>query len=147
MWPDAVRAKQTDVVVVGAGAAGMAVARVLIEAGLDVTVVEADGRIGRDVSAVSIVPRGGEWDDLADMVIGPWSMGKAFDRFSTADWWNGEDGEDGGDGYCREGYGALWAHSARGNTGEALDPGDEDILGRAQLRKPVGERVWFAGEA
>ena len=193
LWPRLARASQPDVVVVGAGAAGMAAARTLIEAGFDVTVIEADtriggrvhtdtsifgipydvgahwlhvghlnpfvrygqengfdvyeapgdealyvgnreatdegyaayekalsaayraisraGREGRDVSAASVVPDGGEWSDLVQMVIGPWSMGKDFDDFSTADWWSGEDGAD---WYCREGYGTLWAHSARG---------------------------------
>lgn len=193
MWPSVARSALPDVVIVGAGAAGMAAARVLIEAGLDVTIIEADkriggrvhtdlsffgvpydigahwlhvghlnpfvrygqehgfkiyeapdettlyvgdreatareyaayrdalsatyraisraGRAGRDVSAASVAPKDGKWSDLAAMVIGPWDMGKDFDRFSAADWWSGEAGKD---WYCREGYGALWAHSARG---------------------------------
>ena len=69
------------------------------------------GREGRDVSAASVVPDGGDWDSLVEMVVGPWSMGKDFEHFSAADWWSGEDGAD---WYCREGYGTLWAHSARG---------------------------------
>ena len=193
IFPRVARSAEPDVVVIGAGAAGMAAARHLIEEGLSVTVAEADkriggrvhtntsifgapydigahwlsierlnpfvtyaqengfdvykapddeilyvgereatdqeyaayesaydrarraiaraGRNGYDVSAASVVPKGGEWDDLAHMLIGPWEMGKDFDRFSTADWWSGEGGTD---WYCREGYGALWAHSARG---------------------------------
>jgi monoamine oxidase len=201
LWPRPARSALPDVVVVGAGAAGMAAARVLIEAGLEVTVVEADkriggrvhtdlsifgvpydigahwlhvghlnpfvrygrehgfavyeapqetalyvgdrkataeeyaayrdtlratyraissaGREGRDVSAASVAPRLGGWSDLAAMVIGPWDMGKDLDRFSAADWWSGEDGQD---WYCREGYGALWAHSARGIPVELATP-------------------------
>ncbi len=193
IWPWAARSAEPDVVVVGAGAAGMAAARTLIEAGVDVAIIEADariggrvhtnrsifgvpydigahwlhaghlnpfvqygrdngfdvyqapdeetlylgdreasnkevaayrtalraayraisraGRAGQDVSAASVVPAGGEWSDLAHLIIGPWDMGKDFDHFSTADWWNGEDGKD---WFCREGYGALWSHSARG---------------------------------
>jgi monoamine oxidase len=191
--PRPARSARPDVVVVGAGAAGMAAARVLTGAGLEVTVVEADTRIGgrvhtdltifgvpydigahwlhvghrnpfvrygrahgftvyeapddttlyvgereataeeyaayrgalratyraiaraaregRDVSAASVAPRDGEWRDLAAMVIGPWDMGKDLEHFSTADWASGADGAD---WYCREGYGALWAHAARG---------------------------------
>jgi phytoene dehydrogenase-like protein len=37
---------QTDVLIVGAGAAGLSAARVLTQAGLHVTVLEARGRIG-----------------------------------------------------------------------------------------------------
>ena len=193
LWPRVARSAQSDVVVIGAGAAGMAAARVLIDGGLDVTVIEADSRIGgrvhtdqsmfgvpydmgahwlhvgaqnpfvsygrengfdvyeatdnevlyvgdreatdeeydaydsalnaaydaiadagsngRDISAAAVASEEGEWSSLAQMVIGPWSMGKNLDQFSTADWWSGEDGAD---WYCREGFGALWAHSARG---------------------------------
>ncbi len=200
-WPRLSSASEPDVVVIGAGAAGMAAARALIEKGLDVTVLEAGNRIGgrvytdtsifgvpydmgahwlhigrlnpfvdygrehgfdiyeapdeetlyvgdreateqeyaayndalssayqaisragrrgEDVSAASVVPSGGEWDDLAHMVIGPWDMGKDFPDFSAADWWNGEDGTD---WYCREGYGAVWAHSAKGIPVELETP-------------------------
>ncbi len=196
LWPRTARPAEPDVVVIGAGAAGMAAARKLLEAGLTVTVIEADrriggrlhtdleifgvpydtgahwlhigrlnpfvrygqengfdvyeapseeiiyvgrreateqdyadyqsaysatyqaiaraGRHGRDISAASAVSEsevGGPWSTLAHMAIGPWSMGKDFDDFSAADWWSGEDGTD---WYCREGYGTLWAHSARG---------------------------------
>lgn len=193
LWPRVARPTQPDVIVIGAGAAGMAAARTLIEAGLEVTVVEADkriggrvhtdtsifgvpydigahwlhighlnpfvrygqkngfdvyeapdeeslyvgdreatdgeyaeyegalnatyraiakaGRSGQDVSAASVAPQGGDWSSLAHMVIGPWSMGKNLDQFSTADWWSGEDGTD---WYCRQGYGTLWSHSAQG---------------------------------
>lgn len=199
--PGVACAADPDVVVIGAGAAGMAAARTLIERGLDVMVLEADkriggrvytdtsifgvpydmgahwlhirhlnpfvdyglnhgfdvyespdeetlyvgdreatdqeysayesavraahqaitraGRKGKDVSAASVAPSGGEWDDLAHMVIGPWSMGKDFTDFSTADWWSGEDGKD---WFCRQGYGALWAHSAQGIPVELETP-------------------------
>ena len=69
------------------------------------------GRRGRDVSPVSVVPDTGRWHDLVHFVIGPWEMAKDFDAFSCVDWWNSEDGRD---WFCREGYGALVAHRARG---------------------------------
>ena len=193
LLPRVAQSSEPDVVVIGAGAAGMAAARRLLASGLSVTVIEADrriggrvhtdleifgvpydtgahwlhigrlnpfvrygqdngfdvyeapseeilyvgrreateqdyadyrsaysaayqaiagaGRRGQDVIAASVVPKGGDWSTLAHMAIGPWSMGKDFDDFSAADWWSGEDGTD---WYCREGYGTLWAHSARG---------------------------------
>jgi len=60
-----------------------------------------------------------DWDPLAHMYIGPWSMGKDFKDFSCADWWSGESGKD---WFCREGYGALWAHSAQGIPVELSTP-------------------------
>ena len=72
--------------------------------------ISAAGRQNRDVSPASVVPDAGPWHDFVHFVIGPWEMGKDFDDFSCADWWSGEDGID---WYCREGYGALIAHSAR----------------------------------
>ena len=73
--------------------------------------ISTAGRRGRDVSPASVVPDGGRWHDLVHFAIGPWEMGKDFDAFSCADWWNSEDGAD---WFCREGYGAVVAHSARG---------------------------------
>ena len=70
----------------------------------------AAGRAGRDLSPASVVPDGGRWHDLVHFVIGPWEMGKDFDAFSCADWWNSEDGTD---WFCREGYGTLVAHRGR----------------------------------
>ena len=46
MFPRPARSAEPDVVVIGAGAAGMAAARQLMQAGLSVTVIEADKRIG-----------------------------------------------------------------------------------------------------
>ena len=68
------------------------------------------GRRGRDVSPASVVPDAGQWHDTAHLLVGPWEMAKDFDRFSCADWYSGEDGTD---WYCKEGFGALFAHSAR----------------------------------
>jgi len=68
------------------------------------------GEAGRDESVASVVPDVGEWNSLVELYYGPWSMGKNFEDFSTADWWSGEDGAD---WFCRQGFGALWAHSAR----------------------------------
>ena len=72
--------------------------------------IAAAGRRGRDISPAAVVPDAGRWHDLVHFTIGPWEMAKDFDAFSCVDWWNAEDGTD---SYCREGYGALVAHSAR----------------------------------
>ena len=72
--------------------------------------IAAAGRRGRDVSPASVVPDGGRWHDLVHFAVGPYEMAKDFDAFSCVDWWNSEDGTD---SYCKEGYGALVAHSAR----------------------------------
>lgn len=58
----------TDVVVVGAGAAGMTAARALVQAGADVTVVEARSRVGgrtwsETLANGHIAERGGEYFD------------------------------------------------------------------------------------
>lgn len=186
-------ASDPDVIIVGAGAAGVAAARELISRGLSVTLLEASSRIGgrvitdhktfgvpfdvgahwlhrashnpfvsygqqngftlypapdemslfvgdreatsaeyraygrayrkteaaitkagsrsKDVSAASVVPKLGDWQDTVRMAIGPWEMGKDLDHFSCVDWYSGEDGKD---WFCKEGYGGLWAHSAQG---------------------------------
>ncbi len=67
------------------------------------------GRSGQDVSPASIVKGGGEWHDTAHFTIGGWEMGKDYSDFSCVDWWNSEDGTD---WYCKQGYGAVLAHSA-----------------------------------
>ena len=72
--------------------------------------ISAAGRRGRDVSPASVVPDAGGWHDLVHFAIGPYEMAKDFDAFSCVDWWNSDDGRD---FYCKEGYGALVAHSAR----------------------------------
>lgn len=193
LWPQAALAAEPDVIVIGAGAAGIAAARTLLDKGLKVTVVEAADRIGgrvytetetfgvpydvgahwidyghknpllkfgkeqgftvyagtdeeivyvggqeatdaeyqayetaydaaneeilaaggagRDVSAASVVSDSGPWAKLVDFLIGAFDMAKDMDSFSAKDWYNSEDG---GDWYCKEGYGALWAAYARG---------------------------------
>lgn len=185
-------AADTDVVVIGAGAAGISTARQLRNKGLEVTVVEAAGRIGgrvhtdndvfgvpydmgahwlhyreanpfvdygedngfalyaapdddvlqvgnriatdsereafddavetayraisragsrgRDVAPSSVVPELGEWHPSAHLATGPYEMAKDFDHFSCADWYSAEGGTD---YFCREGFGTLFAHSAR----------------------------------
>ncbi len=186
-----VTSAEYDVVVVGAGAAGLAAARSLIEKGKNVMLVEASQRIGgrahtdlsifgvpydigahwlhngslnpynkyaksegfeiypvpenyrlfsrsneevdsdqlamlwKDVdklgSAIGKASKSGKdvppsmvtghvdgrWSNTAKFVLGPWSMGKDFDDFSTTDWWNSEDGTD---YFCSSGYGTLVAH-------------------------------------
>lgn len=185
-------AASTDVVVIGAGAAGLAAARDLAARGLGVTLIEASGRIGgraqtdtdifgvpydvgahwlhseeenpfaaygrangfdiyrasqeeelyignraasgaewdsyekamrkarramekagrkrQDVSPASVVPNLGDWAATVDMMNGAYEIAKDLSDFSCADWYTGGDGTD---YYCREGFGALLAHSGR----------------------------------
>ncbi len=71
--------------------------------------MERAGEAGRDVSPAQVIPDFGPWQDLVHLVIGPNRMGKDLDRFSCLDWYSGTEGTD---WFCREGYGALWAHGA-----------------------------------
>ncbi len=67
---------------------------------------------GRDVPPSSVTEHvNGRWSNTAKFVLGPWSMGKDFDDFSTTDWWNSEDGQD---NFCSSGYGTLVAHYGKG---------------------------------
>ncbi len=68
------------------------------------------GKRGRDVSPAGVVPDAGEWNATVHQSIGPYEIGKDFDRFSCQDWW---DSEDGADAYCREGFGTLLMHRVR----------------------------------
>lgn len=68
------------------------------------------GRQNRDVAPAKVVPNLGDWSLTTNLYVGAYEMAKDFDHFSCADWYTGEDGTD---WYCREGYGALFAHSAR----------------------------------
>ncbi|MBZ8118281.1 FAD-dependent oxidoreductase [Roseovarius sp. LXJ103] len=218
-------AAQTDVVVIGAGAAGIAAARDLRRAGLDVTVIEAGPRIGgrvvtdtttfgvpydvgahwlhtetanpfvaygrangfdvyrapddevlyvgdrpatdaeqaayssahaqanraieragaagQDVSPASVIPDLGEWEPTANVLIGGYEMAKDLSNFSCTDWYTGAGGDD---AYCREGFGTLFAHSARdvevnlgvaaravrfGGTGVEVETNEGTITARA----------------
>lgn len=185
-------AADTDVVVIGAGAAGVSAARELAKRGLTTQIIEADGRIGgrvftdtnifnapydvgahwlhnrranpfvdygiengfdlyaspdeavfyvgdrlateaeqasldvamdkalgkmlkagarrKDVAAADVVPDAGTWGPTVDFLNGAYEIGKDLDSFSVADWYTAEEGED---WFCREGFGALFAHSAR----------------------------------
>ncbi len=193
LWPKLAVSANPDVIVIGAGAAGIAAAKALMASGRSVTVIEAGKRIGgrvftetstfgvpfdvgalwlhnargnpfvgygqkngftvypapdeetlyvgdreadddgyiaydtayraairaissagaagRDVSAASVVSEEGDWSKLVHLAIGPYEMGKDLDSFSCKDWYNSNDGKD---WFCREGYGAIWAHSAQG---------------------------------
>ena len=67
---------------------------------------------GRDVPPSTVTEHvKGRWSNTAKFVLGPWSMGKDFDDFSTTDWWNSEDGTD---YLCSSGYGTLVAHYGNG---------------------------------
>ncbi|MEM9473053.1 MAG: NAD(P)/FAD-dependent oxidoreductase [Pseudomonadota bacterium] len=75
-----------------------------------VQAISKAGRQNRDVSPADVVPDLGDWNLTVNLHEGAYEMAKDFDRFSCADWYTGEDGTD---WYCREGFGALFAHSAR----------------------------------
>ena len=68
------------------------------------------GRRGQDVAASSVVSDAGEWNQTVSFFTGAYEMGKDPENFSCADWYSAEDGTD---WYCREGFGTLFAHSAR----------------------------------
>ena len=64
------------------------------------------GRANKDVAASEAVARlSGRWVNTAKLLLGPWSMAKDFESFSTLDWWNAED--TGTDYFCSSGFGAL----------------------------------------
>ncbi len=183
---------ETDVIVIGAGAAGLSGARALMAAGLSVQVIEADtqiggraktdtaifgvpydlgahwlhsaesndfaaygrlqgfdiypapeagvmyvgdrpatgaertafrkasdrarkaisqaGAAGRDVAAADVIAPSPEWGASVDWMLGAYEMGIDTDGLSCVDWYSVEGGAD---AYCRQGFGALLAHSAR----------------------------------
>jgi monoamine oxidase len=68
------------------------------------------GRQGKDIAPSDVVPDLGDWALTVNLYEGAYEIAKDFDHFSCADWYTAEDGTD---WYCREGFGALFAHSAR----------------------------------
>ena len=68
------------------------------------------GRKGRDIAPAEVVPDLGDWALTANFFVGAYEIAKDLDRFSCKDWYSAEEGTD---WYCREGFGALFAHSAR----------------------------------
>jgi len=56
------------------------------------------------------MPDLGKWHHTVHFAVGAYEGAKDFERFSCRDWYSGEDGTD---YYCREGFGALFVHSAR----------------------------------
>ncbi|MCP3970171.1 MAG: FAD-dependent oxidoreductase [Rhodobacteraceae bacterium] len=69
------------------------------------------GRKGLDVSPASVMPDLGDWALTANQHLGAYEIAKDFNHFSCLDWYSGGDGTD---YYCRQGFGQLFAHSARG---------------------------------
>ena len=70
------------------------------------------GAAGMDVAASQVTNQiNNQWGNTAKFVVGPWSMGKDLEDFSTLDWWNSLDGAD---YYCAQGYGSLVAANASG---------------------------------
>jgi choline dehydrogenase-like flavoprotein len=68
------------------------------------------GRKGKDIAAAEVIPDTGDWNMSTSFYTGAYEMAKDPADFSCADWYSSEDGTD---WYCREGFGALFAHSAR----------------------------------
>jgi monoamine oxidase len=68
------------------------------------------GAAGRDVAPSSVVDATGDWAETVHHQLGAYEMGKDFDQFSCADWYSSEGGDD---WFCREGFGALFAHRWR----------------------------------
>ncbi len=71
------------------------------------------GKANKDVAASEAVAGlSGRWVNTAKLILGPWSMAKDFENFSTLDWWNSED--TGTDYFCGNGFGTLVAHYGAG---------------------------------
>ena len=70
----------------------------------------AAGRRGQDVAAADVVPDLGDWGLTVDLLTGAYEMAKDLSGFSCKDWYTASDGTD---WYCREGFGTVFAHSAR----------------------------------
>ena len=86
---------------------------------------------GKDVSASEATAKvKGKWVNTAKFVMGPWSMGKELDDFSTVDWWKGESGDD---FFCRQGFGTVVKRHSAGlhislNTRvETIDWSGQDV--------------------
>ena len=108
---DIYRAPDDGVMYVGAREATEAEARAFDTA--QTTALKAmskAGRQGKDVSPASVIPDLGDWQSTVNLLTGPYEIAKDMQHFSCKDWWSAEDGTD---YYCREGFGALFAHSAR----------------------------------
>ena len=68
-------------------------------------------RSGRDRAASEVLPDRGDWALTVDLYVGAYEMGRDLDAVSCIDWYESTGGAD---FYCREGFGALVAHWARG---------------------------------
>lgn len=71
--------------------------------------IDRAGSNGQDVSAKSVLPDLGEWEATVELMVGPYEMGKDLEDFSCSDWYSGEEGSD---WFCKEGFGAVWAHAS-----------------------------------
>ncbi len=74
--------------------------------------IDEAGEQGRDLAAAEVVKNiKGEWSATAKFVVGPWSMAKNMEDFSTLDWWHLSDGND---YFCVDGFGSIVAEYAKG---------------------------------
>jgi monoamine oxidase len=83
-----VDAVQTDVVVVGAGLAGLAAARALVGDGLDVVVMEARDRVGgrtlnHPIGDGDVVEVGGQWVGPTQLRVNAWVRELGLELFET----------------------------------------------------------------
>lgn len=108
---DIYRAPSAEVMYVGDRLASAEEARAYQAAyGRAMQAILAAGAAGQDVAPASVIPDLGPWAPTVNFRIGGYEMAKDLDSFSIADWYTGAGGED---AYCREGFGTLFAHSAR----------------------------------
>lgn len=83
-------ARDADVLVVGAGLAGLSTARALIAAGLEVLVLEARDRVGgrtlnHPIGGGDVVELGGQWVGPTQHVVNRWIDELGLERFATHD--------------------------------------------------------------
>ncbi len=127
-WPS--RSTNPDVVVIGAGAAGLAAARTLLDGGLSVTVLEAEDRIG-----------GRAWTESETFGF-PYDRGCHWIHHASSNVWKPYAQEHGFDVYPDEGE--LYIYS--GGHRESLDKTDEMEAAFERFFERAGEQYSASNE-